>query len=74
MLIESLPDQRFDDGLTAHIQVPSGFVQFLQHVGGKVDIHALNRLDHAAFTLEKARDILAPISHLSDLFGCHRFR
>lgn len=31
MLIQSLPHQRFDDGLPAHVKIPSGVVQFLQH-------------------------------------------
>jgi hypothetical protein len=74
MLIESLPYQRFDHCLTAHIQVLSGVVQFLQHAGSDVNVHTLNRLDHAAFTLEEMRNVLALISHLRDLFSRHRFR
>jgi hypothetical protein len=47
MLIESLPDQCLDDRLTAHIEVLSSLIQFLQHAGSDVYVNALNRLNHA---------------------------
>src|SRR5664280_801506 len=61
VLIESLPDQRLDDGLTAHVEVLSSLIQFLQHAGSNVHIDALNRLNHAALAFEETGNILALI-------------
>ena len=61
VLVESLPDQRLDDGLTAHVKVLSSLIQFLQHAGREIHIHALNRLHHTALTPEKTGNVLALI-------------
>src|SRR5450759_5304610 len=61
MLIESLPDQCLDDRLTAHIEVLSSLIQFLQHAGSDVYVHALNRLNHAALALEEMGNFLAAV-------------
>jgi hypothetical protein len=58
MLIESLPDERFDNGLAAYVKIPGRPIQFLQHGGREVHIHALNWLNHAARALEETRNIL----------------
>ena len=52
MPIESLPNQRLDDCLAAHVQIASCPVRFLRHVPRDVHIHALNRLHHPALALE----------------------
>jgi hypothetical protein len=57
MLIESLPDKRLDDGLSAHVELMSGPVQFLQHGRSEVDINALNRPNHATLAFEETRNI-----------------
>ena len=69
MLIESLSDQRFDNSLPAHVQILRGPVQFLQHAGSNIDVHSLNRLNHAAFALEEWRDALSLVSHFRDVFS-----
>src|SRR5437867_4107096 len=61
VLVESLTDQRLDDGLTAHVKVLSSLIQFLQHAGCEIHIHALNRLNHAALALEETGNVLALI-------------
>jgi hypothetical protein len=61
MLVESLPNQRFDDGLPAYVEFPSGSVQFFQHGRGEVHIHSLNRLNHAAMALKETRNVLPSI-------------
>ena len=58
MLIEGLPDERFDDGLPAHVKVPSCVVQFFQHGRSEIHIHPLNRLHHAALALKETRNTL----------------
>jgi len=35
-MIETLPDQRLDDGLAAHVEIPDGFMQFVRHAGSDV--------------------------------------
>src|SRR5580700_3509678 len=59
--IESLPDERLDDGLSANVEVPSGLVQLLQHGRGEVHIDALNRLNHATPVLEETGNVLSLI-------------
>jgi hypothetical protein len=71
VLIESLPDQRLDDGLATHIEILSCLVEFLQHADSDIHINALNRLDHKALTLEEMGDVLKydgiqPIAHPTD--------
>ena len=58
MLIESLPDERLDHGLSANVEILSRPIQLLQHGRCEVDIHALNWLNHAARALEETRNIL----------------
>jgi hypothetical protein len=69
VLIEGLPDERLDYGLTAHVQVLRGLIQFLQHAGSDIHIHALNRLDHAALALEEMRNVLALIGQSRNRLG-----
>lgn len=66
MLIESLPDQRLDNSLAAHVQVLSRLVEFLKHSRCDVHVHALNRLNHAAWAFEKMRNFLALIGQPRD--------
>src|ERR1019366_5447632 len=73
VLIESLPDQRLDDGLTAHVKVLSSLIQFLQHAGGNVHIDALNRLNHAALALEETGNVLALIGQPRNRIGGNGF-
>jgi hypothetical protein len=72
MLIESLPDQRLYDGLAAHVEVPGRFIEFLQHAGRDVDVHALNRLNHAALALEKTGKVFALIGQAGYCIGRKR--
>jgi hypothetical protein len=53
MPVERLTDKGLYHGLAAHIEPFSGSVQFLQHCGGEIHIHALNGLNHAAPALEE---------------------
>ena len=57
MLIESLPNQRLDDCLTAHVEILSSPIQFLQHGRSEVHINALNRLNHATLAFEETRNV-----------------
>jgi predicted transcriptional regulator len=66
MLIESLPDQRLNHSLAAHIEVPSGLIELFQHARRDVHVDALNRLNHAALSLEEAGNILALIGKTRD--------
>jgi hypothetical protein len=69
VLIESLPDERFDHGLPANVQILRSLIEFLQHGGSEVDVYALNRLHHATGTLEKPRHIFTLISQSRDRLG-----
>jgi hypothetical protein len=62
VLVQSLPHQRLDDCLTAHIEVVGRSVKLLQHGCSEVHIDALDRLNHAALTLEETGDVLPLIS------------
>jgi hypothetical protein len=73
VLIESLPDQRLDDRLAAHIKIVRSLIQFRQHAGSDVNVNALNRLHHVALSLEKTRNVLAPISQPGNCIGGNRF-
>jgi hypothetical protein len=68
VLIQCLPHQRFNDCLTADIQVLGSEVKFLQHRGSKVNIHSLNWLYHATLTLEEPRYALPLVGRASDVF------
>ena len=70
MLIESLPDESFDNGLAAHVEVVSSFVRFFQHAGGEIDIDSLYGLDHAALAFEKPREATSPGPGRSPLRVC----
>jgi hypothetical protein len=61
VLIKSLSDQCLDYRLTAHVQVLSGLIQFFQHPGSDVHVHALNRLNHPALALEEPGNVLSLI-------------
>ena len=61
VLIESLPYQRLDYGLAAHVQIPSGSIQFFQHGRCEVHIYTLDRLNHSALTFEETRYIFPSI-------------
>ena len=56
--VESLPDERFDDGLAAHVEIGRSLIEFLQHARGEIYVHPLNRLNHAPFALEEAGNVL----------------
>jgi hypothetical protein len=58
VLIQALPDQRLDNGLSAHIEFLGGSVQFLQHGRSDVHVDPLNRLNHAALTFKETGDVL----------------
>ena len=58
MPIERLSNQCLDYGLAAHVQIPRGIIQFLQHRRSQVHVHTLNRLNHAALTFEEPRNVL----------------
>jgi hypothetical protein len=73
VLIESLPDQRLDDRLAAHVEVLGSLIQLLQHAGRNVHVNALNRLNHAAFALEEMGNVLALIGETRDRIGRNRF-
>lgn len=59
MLIESLPDKRLDDSLTAHVEVPSRPIKLLQHARRDVHVNPLDRLNHVAFAPEESGNVLA---------------
>jgi hypothetical protein len=68
MLIKSLPNQSLDDGLPADVHVPRGLIELLQHCSSEVDVDALDRMNHTAFSFEETRDVLPFISETSDCF------
>jgi len=57
MLIQALPDQRLDDGLTADVELRGSAIQFFQHGSGEVHVDTLNRLNHTALTPEETGDV-----------------
>jgi hypothetical protein len=73
VLIERLPNQRFDNRLTADVQVLRSSVQFFQHGGRHVHVNPLNRLHHAALALEKMRYVFVLIRLVRDGVGGNRF-
>jgi hypothetical protein len=60
-LIERLPDKRLDDSLAAHVEVPSGIIQFRQHGRSDVHVDALNRLNHATLAFKEFGNVLSSI-------------
>lgn len=72
VLIERLPDQSFDDGLAAHVEVLSGLVQFFQHAARDVYIHSLQGLHHATLAFEKTGDVFTLIGQPGDRIGRNR--
>jgi hypothetical protein len=69
MLIERLPNKRFDDRLAADIKLSRGVIRLFQHSGGDVHVNALNRLNHPALPFEKMRYVLALIRLPRDSVG-----
>jgi len=78
MPIQSLPDESLDQGLTTDIEFCGGIVEFVQHGGGKIDVHPLNRSlegrHPAARSGKKMGYVLAFVGKLRDLFGGDGFR
>ena len=72
MLVESLPDQRLDDSLAAHVEIPRRLIEFFQHARRNVDVHAPNRLNHEALAFEETGNILALIGQPRDCIGGNR--
>src|SRR2546422_1521999 len=70
--VESLPYECFDDGLAADVEILGGLIELGQHGSSQVYVDTLNRLDHATWALEEARDVLAPIGQASDRVGGNR--
>jgi hypothetical protein len=68
-LVQSLANQCLDDGLPANVEIPGGALEFFQHGGAKIHVHALDRFSHLAGVGEKARNILSPVRHPGDGFG-----
>jgi hypothetical protein len=69
MPVEGLPNRCLYDCLAAHVEILGGSIQFFEHGGRDVHIYTLNRLDHAAQALEKARDVLPLVGKLCDRLG-----
>jgi len=69
MVIERLPHQRFDDCLPADIEIPRGLIKLLEHRSREVDV---DTLDHAAFPIKEAGNILPLVGEASDCLGGDR--
>jgi hypothetical protein len=61
VLVQSLADQGFDDGLPADVQFLRGALQFFEHGGSEIDIHALEGFIRRP-ELVKKRETSLPLS------------
>ena len=67
--IECLPDEDFDDGLSADVKLSGGVIEFIQHILCEVYIDALNRRHHSTCVTKVARNVLPSLSALCDRVG-----
>src|SRR5208283_2686908 len=72
VLVECLTEHGLDHSLTADVQLVCPMVQFFQHVGREVHVHALNWAHHPPLVGEESRNVLAPLGHAGDGFGRDR--
>jgi hypothetical protein len=73
MLVKRLPNEDFDDGLPANVELVCRNVQFLKHVLCEVDVDSLYGRHHSTGVGKVPGNVLSTVGLFRNRFGGKRF-